>query len=326
MRRGRATPAASIRIPLIAGLALASLAAPLTAQEPALGERQRKVLGFAIGAALAPTEVPAGWRPDRAEVAVRASGAIDYRIVYRGPDGACFEIVGGPPEGFGGPVPPDQRPVAIDALPPGEGVRLYWSDGSDADGPFPEPMAFTDWIPFGDLAHRFASPASPVGTCPAVDPEAASGIVASLVPVGPAAPARDDPLAGGPAGNAPREAFDDHDWQWLSYNDPTVAAGEGESPDRIALRLLDELGMGVTSPEPAGEHAVQVDVEVRERTDGPAAVRITRDGGGDDSVAAVRYLVLLEEVGDGLLEFRIGRAFRCHAGRGHEGWSPEFCL
>lgn len=303
------------------------LAAPLAAQEPALGERQREVLGSAVGAALAPTEVPAGWRPDRAEVAVSASGTVDYRIVYRGPDGACFEIVGGPTEGFGGPVPPDQRPVVIDALPPGEGVRLYWSAGSDVGGPFPEPTAFTDWIPFGDLAHRFASPASPVGTCPAVDPETAAGIVASLAPVGPAAgdAAAERPI-GGPAANAPRRAFDDHDWQWLSYNDPTVEAREVESPDRIALRLLEELGMDVTSPEPVGEHAVEVAVEVRQRVDGPAAVRITREGGGDDSVAAVRYLVLLEEVEDGLLEFRIGRAFRCHAGRGHEEWSPELCL
>ncbi len=302
------------------------LAAPLVAQEPALGERQREVLRSAVGTALAPTEVPAGWRPDRAEVAVGASGAVDYRIVYRGPDGACFEIVGGPAEGFGGPVPPNQRPVVIDALPPGEGVRLYWSAGS-AGGPFPEPVAFTDWMSLGDLAHRFASPANPVGTCPAVDPETAAEIVASLAPVGPAAGnGGEDPLAGGPAGNAPRDAFDDHDWQWFSYNDPTVEARAGESPDRIALRLLEELGMGVGSPEPAGELAVVVDVEVRERADGPAAVRITSEGGGDDSVAAVRYLVLLEEVGDGLLEFRIGRAFRCHPRRGHEGWSPELCL
>lgn len=296
-------------IPL--GIALAWTAAPLGAQTPALADRQSEALRAAVGAAVAPTEVPPGWRPDRVEMAVDADGASDYRIVYRGPDGACFEVVGGPMDGLGGPVPAHQRGVVIEALPPGEGVRLYWSVGSDPGGPFPEPVVFTDWIPFGELAHRFASPSGPLGTCPAVDPETAAEIVASIAPIGSPGGARDDLREG--------------DWQWLSYNDPTIEAPAGEAPVATARRLLDELGMGLSAEERGGELAVDETVEV-ERRDGSAAVRITREGGGDDSVAGVRYLVLLEEVGNGLLEFRIGRAFRCRSGRGHQGWSPELCL
>ncbi|MDX1661684.1 MAG: hypothetical protein R3326_07825, partial [Gemmatimonadota bacterium] len=267
------------------------------------------------------------------QVTVGADGAVRYRIVYRGPEGSCFEIAGEPAEGFGGPVPPNERRVVIDALPPGEGVRLYWSDGADPSGAFPEATVFTDWIPAGDLAHRFASPASPVGVCPAVDPDVAEEIVASLALVdGPAGveaagagELRDRDVRPPKAGD-PAAAFDDHAWHWMAYNDPTIEASASESPDRVALRLLEELGMGVEPGEPGGEHPVEVSVEVRQFVDGPAAVRITRAGGGDDSVAAVRYLVLLEELEEGLLEFRVGRAFRCHPGRGHEEWSPELCL
>jgi hypothetical protein len=57
-----------------------------------------------------------------------------------------------------------------------------------------------------------------------------------------------------------------------------------------------------------------------------ASVTITREGLADDSVRAVRYLVVLDRNGDGTWRVRSAKRLqRCHEGRGHQAFSPELC-
>jgi hypothetical protein len=57
-----------------------------------------------------------------------------------------------------------------------------------------------------------------------------------------------------------------------------------------------------------------------------ASVMITREGLADDSVRAVRYVVILDRNGDGTWRVRSAKRLqRCHDGRGHQDFSPELC-
>jgi hypothetical protein len=57
-----------------------------------------------------------------------------------------------------------------------------------------------------------------------------------------------------------------------------------------------------------------------------ASVMITREGLADDSVRAVRYVVVLDRNGDGTWRVRSAKRLqRCHEGRGHQDFSPELC-
>jgi hypothetical protein len=57
-----------------------------------------------------------------------------------------------------------------------------------------------------------------------------------------------------------------------------------------------------------------------------ASVTITREGLADDSVRAVRYVVVLDRNGDGTWRVRSAtRLQRCHEGRGHQDFSPQLC-
>jgi hypothetical protein len=57
-----------------------------------------------------------------------------------------------------------------------------------------------------------------------------------------------------------------------------------------------------------------------------ASVTVTREGLADDSVRAVRYVILLDRNGDGTWSVRSAqRLQRCHQGRGHQDFSPQLC-
>jgi hypothetical protein len=57
-----------------------------------------------------------------------------------------------------------------------------------------------------------------------------------------------------------------------------------------------------------------------------ASVTVTREGLADDSVRAVRYVILLDRNGDGTWNVRSAqRLQRCHEGRGHQDFSPQLC-
>jgi hypothetical protein len=75
--------------------------------------------------------------------------------------------------------------------------------------------------------------------------------------------------------------------------------------------------------------AASTSVEVEEAVEGSsgeASVTLTRDGLADDSVRAVRYVVILDRRGDGTWRLRSARRLqRCHQGRGHQDFSPQLC-
>jgi hypothetical protein len=78
------------------------------------------------------------------------------------------------------------------------------------------------------------------------------------------------------------------------------------------LLLLDEL---------------EGDLETSQQTqDGNPVVVVTNSGIGDDSVAAIRYRIVLEQGDDGLHRFAAGEAgWRCQPERGHQDFSVEPC-
>lgn len=316
----------------------------LHAQSRALDARQRAVLAAGVDEALVVPDLPAGWGIDRVEVDVGSDGAARYRIVHRSDDGRCFAIEGGPARGFGGPVPPNDRAVPTPGLPIGAGVRIFWTTGPGEGGPFPARTVLSDWIALGGLAHRFVSPSDPLGGCEAVRPGEGERLVGRLAPlgrsagaeaavgaetaVGPVAADGAEAVVGPVAVDGPETAAGDPAiYRRLAWNDPTIEAREGEAPAATALRILDVLGLGLDPDEPYAEAPFERSVDpIGVVADDWSVVVVTREGGGDDSVAGVRYRVAFRPIGEGRLEFRIGRAFRCHEGRGHRRWAPGFCL
>jgi hypothetical protein len=57
-----------------------------------------------------------------------------------------------------------------------------------------------------------------------------------------------------------------------------------------------------------------------------ASVTVTREGLADDSVRAVRYVIVLDRDGEGMWSLRSAKRLqRCHEGRGHQDFSPQLC-
>jgi hypothetical protein len=57
-----------------------------------------------------------------------------------------------------------------------------------------------------------------------------------------------------------------------------------------------------------------------------ASVTVTREGLADDSVRAVRYVIVLDRDGDGTWRVRSARQLqRCHLSRGRQDFSPQVC-
>ncbi len=79
-------------------------------------------------------------------------GGPRYTVTYSSPSG-CF-VVESSTGGFGGPVPPNQQPIAVpifeaiesQVLPPDYQYSLFWSEGEMPDSPYPEPIIFSDWL------------------------------------------------------------------------------------------------------------------------------------------------------------------------------------
>jgi hypothetical protein len=82
------------------------------------------------------------------------------------------------------------------------------------------------------------------------------------------------------------------------------------------LLLLDEL-----------EGDLETSQETSQQTqDGNPVVVVINSGIGDDSVAAIRYRIVLEQGDDGLHRFAAGEAgWRCQPERGHQDFSVEPC-
>jgi hypothetical protein len=66
--------------------------------------------------------------------------------------------------------------------------------------------------------------------------------------------------------------------------------------------------------------------EGAEGTSNEASVTVTRQGLADDSVRAVRYVLVLDRNGDGTWQVRTARRLqRCQQNRGHQNFSPQLC-
>lgn len=297
-------------------IVLAGSASGLAAQEPAgLAPRLRAAALAASPAVLAPTHLPEGWRATRAEAV--ATGRETYRIVYHGPDGACFAIENGLTfDRITETRPPRARAVEIPGImAPAGGLAHYvrWATGGEAG--FPEPVVRSTWITTHRDAHRLVSPVATPGGCEPVDPELAADVLASLVTV--TVDGRPDPRAFSAILYAPVP----------SPADRTIAAVEGESVEETARRVLAELGLPSRPERAAGERAIDERVDTYDDPEGGgSAVLFTRTGGGDDAVAGERLLVWIAVIEPGVIQYRVGRQVKCHAGRGHASWSPEPCL
>jgi hypothetical protein len=57
-----------------------------------------------------------------------------------------------------------------------------------------------------------------------------------------------------------------------------------------------------------------------------ASVTVTRQGLADDSIRAVRYVLVLDRNGDGTWRLRSAKRLQqCHQNRGHQNFSPQLC-
>jgi len=139
-----------------------------------------------------PTDIPEDFATDVVEVTpLWADGSnlmkVGYRILYRQTTTAplaiapaCFEIeavLGG----LGGPVPNNAIAAALPdfAQPSAEQpYQVFWSDGGTLEGPFPEPVLFSDWIAGEDAFYRISS--GMTERCTLISPETANRILASL--------------------------------------------------------------------------------------------------------------------------------------------------
>lgn len=138
-----------------------------------------------------PTYIPEGFQVDYVEAfAPNPSGPGDghgYLITYRQPqlsgtEAACFEVEAST-GGFGGPVP--ERSQAInpptfvqDASPPS--YQIFWTETGDPDGPFPEPILFSDWIEGDGAFYRLSSRMTMRRYCNLLRPETARQILESF--------------------------------------------------------------------------------------------------------------------------------------------------
>lgn len=307
-----------------------------------------------------PSELPGGFELERLEVTWSRGAGAGYRLHFAGPDRTCFAIEAAR-GGFGGPVPERSRPLHPEAFAPAPGeppYRLYWTEGTAGGGPFPEPTVLSDWLRRPDpeerrqgardrpgrgqaerrehapeeLLYRLVSPVEPGLGCARVAPELAARIVESLRFLEAAdRDGGDDEadfleVADGDAGDEEADAdrWDLDGYLSISSLRPWLDRKEGESAEELAVRALEYTGFPLPEAE-TGELAVEQTIETRPGPDDAVRVLVTRVGGGDDSVAATRYLVvLMPEEGDGWL-FHMGRQFACHEGRGHSEWSQELC-
>lgn len=284
----------------------------MNAQEAAVGPLSRPpedLLAGLSSPALLPAWLPSGVRATSVRVTRSEATGEGYRVEYRGTEGSCFSVEGAA-GGFGGPVPSRDRTVELPGLPAGDSTartRLYWTEGQGPGTPFPRAVVFSDWIPGpGSLHHRLRSPPDPRAGCSPLPVEVASRIVGTLRPAG-------------------AERWDLGSYLSITAMRPFLERRADEGPISMARRALERMGFA----DPAGE--MPEAPLVRKAEVSPAGgdtvrVLITRSGGGDDSVAEVRYLVVLmpERGGDRWL-YWMGRQFRCQPGRGPPGWSSELC-
>lgn len=249
--------------------------------------------------------------------------SVFYRLQYRRGDGACFEVSGSN-EGLGGPaLPLVSRPVRLAALPGRPTVALYQAAGDPAASSAQDwgpGTVVSDYIEIGDLeaggmAALFRS-ARDAG-CRPLSLDEATPLVASLrlLTGAPAAPERPGPPAP-PRPPAPADlsnlgAFADAP---AVRDDPAVESGQ--TPEEAARGLADRYDGAARS----------VEVQIVQSVGDEATVLVTATGLADDSVEGERYRLVYRE-GEGGTWFveDAGVQVRCHAGRGHAGWSAAPC-
>ncbi|TVQ21691.1 MAG: hypothetical protein EA367_05440 [Leptolyngbya sp. DLM2.Bin15] len=137
-----------------------------------------------------PTYIPEGFQVDYVEAFAPNPGpgsGHGYLITYRQPqlsgtEAACFEVEAST-GGFGGPVP--ERSQTID--PPAfvqdashPTYQIFWTETGDPEGPFPEPVLFSDWIEGDGAFYRISSRMTMRRYCNLLRPETAHQILESF--------------------------------------------------------------------------------------------------------------------------------------------------
>lgn len=137
----------------------------IPAADVGLSAEQATLLG-ALGIPVAiPSAIPDGFTIQDVNAGISApgpGGGPRYSITYTGPSG-CF-IVESSTGGFGGPAPSDRLPVDVplfadvnsEVLPDDYTYSVFWSEGA-LEGPFPEPVLFSDWIEGHETFYRVTS-------------------------------------------------------------------------------------------------------------------------------------------------------------------------
>lgn len=255
--------------------------------------------------AVAPSFVPKGFAVAEVHGTAgrRAGSPSSYRIVYAGPDGACFAVEGTRDGGFGGPVPARRRPFKAPLFAE-QARRQHFVHWNERPVPgFPAPTLVTDWIEKDGAHYRLASGRHVSRSCRRIAPGAAARIAASLRLF--------DAITAPPKPPRLRTA----DAERLSVRPVPRPA---RTPRGMARRVLDGLGVALSDEQRASERAVEERVETYRPAPDTAQVLVTHTGGGGDSVAARRYLIELARTAKG--DWRLlgaGRQVRCHQVRCH---------
>lgn len=102
-----------------------------------------------------------------------------------------------------------------------------------------------------------------------------------------------------------------------------VDASWTQSPLRMALEFL-----ALSDPSNPDGGAFRTIAEQQASPEGgtEAMVVVTQEGLHDDSVQAIRFTLEFEKQGDGWVLVTASWGQRCHQGRGHQEFTPEFCV
>lgn len=298
-------------VPLALVLALAACASPPREADPLDGGLTAPRMGDLSDGQVAqlrglgvPVLVPGPVGDFRLSVfEVNASAtSVSYRLDYRRPDGACFQVSGAN-EGLGGPdYPLVYTEVQIDQIPGRPGVRVYEASDDPAATSaqvWGVQSVVSEYLEMDGMVVQFLS--DTVGGCVPVTLGEGAALVAGMRMIAPG-------TASGPAATGDLGAFalaPDVVSDYNAASDPEVAA------EAVGRRY----------------EADDVTVEVLRETDAEAVALVTATGLLDDSVRDERLRLVYAFDGVGTWELvEAGRQVRCWPGRGHEGWSADRCL
>ena len=238
---------------------------------------------------------------------------VDYVLLYRR-DGACVEVRG-TNDGMGGPgLPAETRAVRLARVPGTPTMAIHRANTPDEAEMWGDGTVISEWLHVGENLHVSVRSADDLGDgCRLASLDAVARLAATLHPV------RADGASAAPRPPTPPAPADLTDLGTFApaptvMSDPAIQSGD--SPEDASRGLAERYD---------GE-AQSVQVQIVQSVGRDATVLVTAEGLGDDSVAGERYRLLYRQGADGDWELEdAGVQVRCHAGRGHAGWSAAPC-